>query len=141
MSADSAVAPSHGSLIAKHWMLVFVPIAIAVEHMGGVAAPVRFLLAALAIVPIAHLISASTEHLSHYAGESVGGLLNATFGNLPELIIAIVALKAGLYSMVAASLVGAVLFAVCAGYQIAGSNYVAAATQGTGVVVVEGGRA
>lgn len=110
MSAESAVAPSRGSLVAKHWMLVFVPIAIAVEHIGEVAAPVRFLLAALAIVPIAHLVSASTEHLSHYAGEAVGGLLNATFGNLPELIIAIVALKAGLYSMVAASLVGAVLF-------------------------------
>ncbi|HET7844817.1 MAG TPA: calcium/proton exchanger [Xanthomonadales bacterium] len=110
MTAQIAVAPPMRSLVREHWMLVFVPIALAVEHAGDVSAPIRFLLAALAIVPIAHLISTSTEHLSHYTGESVGGLLNATFGNLPELIIAVVALKAGLYAMVAASLVGAVLF-------------------------------
>ena len=91
-------------------MLIFVPIAMVVEHAADVGAPVKFLLAALAIVPIARLIGDSTEQLAHYTGDSIGGLLNSTFGNLPELIICIVALKAGLYSMVAASLVGAILF-------------------------------
>jgi Ca2+:H+ antiporter len=94
----------------QHWLLVFVPVAIALEHMPGVSAPVKFLAAALAIVPIARLIGHSTEHLAHYTGDSVGGLLNAMFGNLPELIICVVALQAGLYAMVAASLVGAILF-------------------------------
>ena len=95
---------------SQHWMLVFVPIAMVVEHMTGASDPVKFLVAALAIVPVARLIGHSTEHLSHYTGDSIGGLLNAMFGNLPELIICVVALKAGLYAMVAASLVGAILF-------------------------------
>jgi Ca2+:H+ antiporter len=95
---------------SKHWMLVFVPVALLLEHVPGVGPPVEFLVAALAIVPIARLIGASTEHLSHYTGDSVGGLLNAVFGNLPEIIIGVVALKAGLYAMVAASIVGAILF-------------------------------
>ena len=94
----------------EHWMLVFVPIAMWLGHQPGIGDPVKFLVAALAIIPVARLIGHSTEHLSHYTGDSIGGLLNATFGNLPELIICVVALKAGLYSMVAASLVGAILF-------------------------------
>lgn len=96
--------------LARHWMLIFVPIAFALEHSGNVSAPILFLTAALAIVPIARGIGESTEHLTHYTGESVGGLLNATFGNLPELIICVIALKAGLHEMVAASLIGAILF-------------------------------
>ena len=95
---------------SQHWMLVFVPIALVLEYLPGVGAPLQFLVAALAIVPVARLISSSTENLSHYTGDSVGGLLNVTFGNLPELIICIVALKAGLYAMVAAALIGAILF-------------------------------
>src|SRR5688572_10489672 len=93
----------------EHWMLVFVPIAMWLGH-SAVGDPLKFLVAALAIVPVARLIGHSTEHLSHYTGDSIGGLLNATFGNLPELIICVVALKAGLHSMVAASLIGAILF-------------------------------
>jgi Ca2+:H+ antiporter len=95
---------------SRHWMLVFVPVALLLEHTPDIGAPVIFFAAALAIVPIARLISHSTEHLSHHTGDSVGGLLNVVFGNFPELIIGIVALKAGLYEMVAASLVGAILF-------------------------------
>jgi Ca2+:H+ antiporter len=95
---------------SQHWMLVFVPIALALGHLSDAGAPIKFIVAALAIVPVARLIGNSTEHLSHYTGESIGGLLNATFGNLPELIITIVALKAGLHTMVSASLVGAILF-------------------------------
>jgi Ca2+:H+ antiporter len=95
---------------SQHWMLVFVPVSMALERVEGISAPVMFLIAALAIIPVARLIGHSTENLAHYTGDSIGGLLNATFGNLPELIICVVALKAGLYSMVAASLVGAILF-------------------------------
>ena len=100
----------HAVQWSQHWMLVFVPIALVLEHSSGVSAPIKFLVAAFAIVPVARLIGRSTEHLTHYTGESIGGLLNAMFGNLPELIIAIAALKAGLYAMVTASLIGAILF-------------------------------
>ena len=102
---------------SQHWMLIFVPIAMYVEHTTA-SDPVKFLIAALAIVPVARLIGHSTENLAHYTGDSVGALLNAMFGNLPELIICIVALKAGLYSMVAASLIGAILFAAFDAYQV-----------------------
>jgi Ca2+:H+ antiporter len=92
------------------WLLVFVPVAFLVDHVRGVVPPLVFLCAALAIVPVASYIGRSTEHLSAYTGDVVGGLLNATFGNLPELIIMVIALKAGLYQMVAASIVGGIFF-------------------------------
>ena len=91
-----------------HWLLVFIPIAIVLEKSHA-SAPLIFFAAALAIIPVARLIGASTEQLATYTGDAVGGLLNATFGNFPELIIAIVALNAGLHSMVLASLAGAIL--------------------------------
>ena len=91
-----------------HWLFVFIPVAIFLEY-NHASAPLIFFSAALAIVPIARLIGSSTEQLATYTGDAVGGLLNATFGNFPELIIAIVALKAGLHGMVLASLVGAIL--------------------------------
>jgi Ca2+:H+ antiporter len=92
-----------------NWLLVFIPITLAVEHLEGVSPPVVFFCAALAIVPIAALIVRATEHLASYTGDAVGGLLNATFGNLPELIIALVALRAGEMEMVRASIIGAIL--------------------------------
>jgi Ca2+:H+ antiporter len=63
----------------------------------------------VAIFPLAALLVHSTEQLATYTGDTIGGLLNATFGNAPELIIALVALKAGLYGMVKASIIGAIL--------------------------------
>src|SRR4029450_1183636 len=92
-----------------HWLFVFIPITVALEHSGSVSAPVIFFSAAIAIIPIARLIVLATEQLSTRTGDAVGGLLNATFGNAPELIIALVALKAGYFEMVRASLVGAIL--------------------------------
>src|SRR5213592_344371 len=92
-----------------NWFLLFVPITVALEHVHGIPAPVLFFSAAVAIVPIAALIVGATEQLSTRTGEAIGGLLNATFGNAPELIIAIVALKAGYLDMVRASLAGAIL--------------------------------
>src|SRR5262245_14014150 len=92
-----------------HWLFVFVPITVILEHTGAVPAPVIFFSAALAIVPIAALIVRSTEQLATRTGDAIGGLLNATFGNAPELIIALVALRAGYLDMVRASIIGAIL--------------------------------
>jgi Ca2+:H+ antiporter len=90
------------------WLLLFIPITVVLEH-GSVPAPVLFFCAALSIVPIASLIVQATEQISKRTGDAIGGLLNATFGNLPELIIALVALRAGYLEMVRASLIGAIL--------------------------------
>lgn len=92
-----------------HLLLAFIPVTVVLDHLDGISAPVVFFSAALAIVPIARLIVLGTEQIAHRTGDAIGGLLNATFGNAPELIIALVALKAGLYDMVRASLIGAVL--------------------------------
>jgi Ca2+:H+ antiporter len=91
-----------------NWLLALVPVALALEHAGA-PAPWVFFAAGVAIVPVAGLIVRATEQLATYTGDAVGGLLNATFGNAPELIISLVALRAGLLDMVRASLVGAIL--------------------------------
>src|SRR5262249_52373233 len=62
----------------------------------------------IAIIPIAQLIVQSTEQIATRTGDAIGGLFNATFGNAPGLIIAMVALRAGLFDMVGASLIGAI---------------------------------
>ena len=92
-----------------NWLLIFVPVVLVLEHIEGIPAPVIFFSAALAIIPMAALIVRATEQLAHRTGDAVGGLLNATFGNAPELIISLVALRAGYLDMVRASLVGAIL--------------------------------
>jgi len=92
-----------------YWLFVFIPLAAILDHAGNVPPPVIFFSAALAIVPVALLIVRSTEQIAKRTGDAVGGLLNATFGNAPELIIALVALKAGYADMVRASIIGAVL--------------------------------
>src|SRR2546430_14120989 len=92
-----------------HWLFVFIPITLILDHVGKAPPPVVFFSAALAIVPVASLIVRSTEQLAARTGDAVGGLLNATFGNAPELIIALVALKAGYADMVRASIIGAIL--------------------------------
>jgi Ca2+:H+ antiporter len=91
-----------------NWLLVFIPVSLALERAHA-PPPVLFFSAALAIVPIARLIVISTEQLATRTGDAVGGLLNATFGNAPELIIALVALRAGFFDMVRASIIGAIL--------------------------------
>ena len=92
-----------------NWLLIFIPIAVVLEHSWPQAHTWIFFAACVAIIPVAHLIVESTEHIASRTGDAVGGLLNATFGNAPELIISIVALKAGLFAMVRASLAGAIL--------------------------------
>ena len=91
-----------------NWLFAFIPVSVALER-AHVPEPVLFFSAALAIVPIARLIVLSTEQLATRTGDAIGGLLNATFGNAPELIIALVALKAGYFDMVRASIIGAIL--------------------------------
>lgn len=90
-------------------LLVLIPVTLALEHLAADRPALIFLAAALGIVPLAGLIVQSTEQIAHRTGDAVGGLLNATFGNAPELIIAFVALRAGMVEMVRASLVGAIL--------------------------------
>lgn len=94
---------------SANWLLVFVPVSAALDRVAGVSPALVFFTAALAIVPAAKLIVAGTEQIATRTGDAVGGLLNATFGNLPELIIALVALRAGLMDMVRASIIGAIL--------------------------------
>lgn len=96
-------------LFSIYTLFIFIPIAVLLEHFKPEASILIFFTAALAIIPIARLISQSTENLSHYTGEAVGGLLNASFGNFPEFVIILMALNAGLYEMVLASLIGAIL--------------------------------
>lgn len=91
-----------------NWLLVLVPVAVVLERLE-VSAPAVFFVAALAIIPIASLIVRATEQISTRTGEAVGGLLNATFGNAPELIIALVALRAGMLDIVRASIIGAII--------------------------------
>jgi Ca2+:H+ antiporter len=91
------------------WLLLLAPVAALLDHAPEIAAGVVFLCAALAIVPFAKLIVQGTEHVAAHTGATIGGLLNATFGNLPELIIVMAALNAGLLEMVRASIVGALL--------------------------------
>jgi Ca2+:H+ antiporter len=89
-------------------MLVFVPLAILAEllHWGPLAV---FALASLAIIPLAGLMGEATEHLAARLGAGIGGLLNATFGNAAELIIALMALRRGLHDVVKASLTGSII--------------------------------
>ena len=88
-------------------LLALVPAALVSGWYQGGAA--TFVLAALAIVPLAHWMGVSTEAIAQRAGAGLGGLLNATFGNAAELIIALLALKAGETAVVKASITGSVI--------------------------------
>ena len=91
-----------------NWLLVFVPIAIVLEAIEASAIAI-FATSCLAIVPLAGLMGKATEHLAEKLGEGIGGLLNATFGNAAELIIAIAALQRGLTDVVKASITGSII--------------------------------
>ena len=86
----------------------FVAAAIVLEFGGG-SATLIFAIAAIALIPAAAVMGRATEELAARSGPGVGGLLNVTFGNFPELIIAILALNAGLQELVKASLVGSII--------------------------------
>jgi Ca2+:H+ antiporter len=90
-------------------LLVFIPVTLAIEYVWHASAVAIFACSALAIIPLAGLMGRSTEMLAVRVGTGLGGLLNATFGNAAELIIAIFALRAGLTDLVKASLTGSII--------------------------------
>jgi Ca2+:H+ antiporter len=92
-----------------NWLLLLVPAAIALEFLKPDAHTLIFIVSALAIIPLAGWLGTATEQLAHHTGEGIGGLLNATFGNAAELIIAIMAVNRGLYPVVKASLTGSII--------------------------------
>src|SRR6201747_1042946 len=92
-----------------NWLLVFVPVSIALEFLTPGSHSLIFVSACLAIVPLAGWLGHATEQLAAHTGEGIGGLLNATFGNAAELIIAIMAIRKGLYPVVKASLTGSII--------------------------------
>jgi Ca2+:H+ antiporter len=109
------------------WLLVFVPVALVAEKFSHEAHTLHFILSILAILPLAILLSHATESVAAKTGDSVGGLLNATLGNLTELVIAIAALQAGQYTLVKASVAGAIvtnsLFMLGASFLLGGLKY------------------
>ncbi len=89
-------------------LVPFIPLAIALE-LGHAAAGLIFFSAALGVIPTAALMGRATEEVAARSGPGIGGLLNVTFGNAPELIIALFALEAGLHEVVKASIIGSIL--------------------------------
>jgi Ca2+:H+ antiporter len=91
------------------WLLAFVPVVFAAAKFSPESHTLLFLLSVLAIVPLATLLSHATESVAAKTGDAAGGLLNATLGNLTELVIALSALRAGQYMLVKASIAGAIV--------------------------------
>ena len=89
--------------------LALAPIVIALHYVADLGATTEFVLAALALIPLAWIIGEATEHAAEHTGPGIGGFLNATFGNAPELIIALLAVHEGLTEVVRGSLTGSVV--------------------------------
>ncbi|HVQ31161.1 MAG TPA: calcium/proton exchanger, partial [Vicinamibacteria bacterium] len=85
------------------WLLAFVPVVLVGHERAPESHTLLFVLSVLAIVPLAALLSRATESVATKTGDAVGGLLNATLGNLTELVIALAALRGGQYALVKAS--------------------------------------
>ena len=91
-----------------NYLLIMIPVAIGLSWYG--ASPLLvFAVAALSIVPLSNIVGSSTETLARFVGPTLGGLLNASMGNAPELIIGLFALKNGLINVVKSSLIGSIL--------------------------------
>ncbi|MDO9298080.1 calcium/proton exchanger [Bradyrhizobium sp.] len=91
------------------WLLAFVPVLFVAHKLRPEAHTLHFVLSVLAVVPLAALLSHATESVAARTGDTVGGLLNATLGNLTELVIALTALHAGQHTLVKASIAGAIV--------------------------------
>lgn len=91
------------------WLLAFVPVVFVAQKVDPEVHTILFVLSVLAIVPLAVLLSHATESVAAKTGDMLGGLLNATLGNLTELVIAVAALRAGQYTLVKASIAGAIV--------------------------------
>jgi Ca2+:H+ antiporter len=109
------------------WLLVAVPLPLLGHAWSPGSHTVLFLLSIIAIVPLAALLSIATEAVAAKLGDAKGGLLNATLGNLTELIIALSALRAGEYVLVKASIAGAIvtntLFMLGASFLLGGMKH------------------
>jgi Ca2+:H+ antiporter len=109
------------------WLLALVPVVLFVQFLNTEAHTLLFLLSVAAIVPLAALLSRATESVASKTGDMIGGLLNATLGNLTELLIALTALRAGQYVLVKASIIGAIvtntLFMLGASFLLGGLNH------------------
>lgn len=91
-----------------YWFLALVPAAV-IAHVLDAPSAVTFCLAAGALIPLSGLLGEATKELASHFGDSVGGLMNATLGNLAEIIIVVVAVRAGEVELVKASIVGSVI--------------------------------
>ncbi|MBK7709171.1 MAG: calcium/proton exchanger [Acidobacteria bacterium] len=92
------------------WLLIFIPVAVALRFVPSFENPTAlFIVSCLAIIPLAGWMGKATEHLAEHMGQGIGGLLNATFGNAAELIIALFALSKGLEGVVKASITGSII--------------------------------
>jgi Ca2+:H+ antiporter len=89
--------------------VAFAPIVVVVHYAFHPDETLEFMLAAAALIPLAWLIGEATEHAAEHTGPGIGGFLNATFGNAPELIIALLAVNQGLTEVVRGSLTGSVI--------------------------------
>ncbi|HKD61040.1 MAG TPA: calcium/proton exchanger [Terracidiphilus sp.] len=109
------------------WMLVFVPVVFVVQRLQPESHTLLFVLSVLAIIPLAALLSLATESVAVRTGDAVGGLLNATLGNLTELVIALAALRSGQYMLVKASIAGTIvantLFVLGASFLLGGLKH------------------
>jgi Ca2+:H+ antiporter len=109
------------------WLLVLVPVVLIAAKLIPQAHTLLFVLSVLAIVPLAALLSHATESVAEKTGDAAGGLLNATLGNLTELVIAAAALRAGEYALVKGSIAGAIvtntLFMLGASFLLGGLKY------------------
>ena len=91
------------------WLLVLVPVVLVAQALNPEAHTLLFVISVVAIVPLAALLSRATEAVATKTGDTIGGLLNATLGNLTELLIALAALRAGQYVLVKAAIAGAIV--------------------------------
>src|SRR5262245_41006367 len=91
------------------WLLALVPFVFIIRLVSPDAHTALFVLSILATVPLAVLLSRATDSAASKTGDTVGCLLNATLGNLTELLIALAALRAGQYVLIKASLAGAIV--------------------------------
>ena len=89
--------------------LLLGPLVVVLHYVADLDETAEFVLAAVALIPLAWLIGEATEHAAEHTGPGIGGFLNATFGNAPELIIALLAVNEGLTEVVRGSLTGSVV--------------------------------
>lgn len=103
-------SPSSRFKPSLDWLLIFVPISMALRWIPSLYNQTAlFICACIAIIPLAGWMGKATEHLAEHLGQGIGGLLNATFGNAAELIIALMALNKGLIGVVKASITGSII--------------------------------